>query len=128
MTPNFDEYVGLPYKATGRARSGIDCYGLLVLIYRERLDISLPLYEGYDDPHEARALELLRQGKSSWVQVAKPNTYDAVLFKVHGAPNHIGLVTKPGTMIHCARGKDSVIEGYLRPMWKSRIEGFYRHA
>ena len=46
-------YVGLPFKDGGRTREGLDCYGLVVAIYRDVFAIDLPAYEGsYVSAHE----------------------------------------------------------------------------
>ena len=38
-----------------------------------------------------------------------------------------GIIVERGKMLHCERGKDSVIEDYTRPAWVHRIRGIYRH-
>tara|TARA_A100000171_G_scaffold28305_3_gene26443 strand:+ start:3199 stop:3582 length:384 start_codon:yes stop_codon:yes gene_type:complete len=123
---DFSEYIGIPFQAGGRDRCGCDCWGLLRLIYKERLGVDLPAYTGYDRPLGERAAALIQEGRTEWEAVSRPEPMDAVLFKVGGRPNHIGLVVVPGLMIHSATGKDSCIESYNRPLWRSRIEGFYR--
>lgn len=123
---DLSEYIGIPFLAGGRDRAGCDCWGLLRLIYQERMGLLLPAYTGYDDPLSAQAAALIQEGRTDWQVVESPEPMDAVLFKVAGRPNHIGLVVAPGQMIHSAAGKDSCIESYNRPLWRSRIEGFYR--
>jgi len=128
MINDFSEYVGIPYRAEGRDRAGCDCWGLLVLVYRERLGIELPSHTGYIDPLSDAAAAMIEAGKSDWQQVTEPVPYDAVLIRVDGQPHHIGLVIRPGWMLHSTAGRDSCIENYLRPYWRARIEGFYRHV
>ncbi|PHR17287.1 MAG: phage tail protein [Sphingopyxis sp.] len=121
-----DEYIGIPFVAEGRSRDGCDCWGLIRLIYRDHKGIVLPTYTGYGDPLARAATDLIEAGRVDWEKVTQPQPYDAVLFLVRGQPHHIGLVIRPGWMIHTARGKQSCIESYNRPLWRSRIEGFYR--
>lgn len=121
------EYVGLPFEPEGRGPR-YDCYGLLRLVYWERLGIELPLYTGYAKTLSAEVNALIETGKSDWRPVAEPSPWDGVLINVDGAENHIGIVIAPGWMLHTTRAKNACIENYTRPQWRSRIEGFYRYA
>jgi cell wall-associated NlpC family hydrolase len=43
MIPNWAaQYVGLPFRDKGRARTGLDCYGLVVLVLREQFGVEVP--------------------------------------------------------------------------------------
>lgn len=123
-----DDYVGIPYVSEGRSRAGVDCYGLVELVYQERLGIVLPEFMGYGDPLSDAAATMIDEGREDWVKVSLPSLYDCVLFRVGGRPAHIGIVIRPGWMLHSARGKDACFEDYRRPLWRSRIEGFYHYA
>ena len=37
-----NKYVGLPWAWKGRTSEGVDCYGLLRLVYRDERGIALP--------------------------------------------------------------------------------------
>lgn len=123
-----DQYVGIPYLAEGRDWRGCDCWGLVVLTYRERLGIELPSHAGYVDPLSVEAAATVAIGKLAWQQVESPQPMDVVLFRVNGQPHHIGLVIRDGWMLHTVAGKDSCIEPYMRPYWSARVEGFYRYV
>ena len=119
-----DEYVGLPYKVGGRDRAGIDCWGLCRLVYWDRLRKNLPSYDGYSLGKTASAL--IEKHAHEWQKVNELEPYDLVLFSITGMPHHIGLSVGDGWMLHAIQGKDSCLERIQAPMWRSRLEGFYR--
>ena len=120
------EYIGLPFQSGGRGPR-YDCYGLLRLVYTDRLAIEIPEHVGYTDTMTPVTAAMIQGGLVDWRRVANPDPWDAVLFNVDGRPNHIGLVIAPGWMLHTTRQKDACVEQYTRPYWRSRIEGFYRY-
>lgn len=74
----YEPYVRLPYAPDGRSRDGIDCYGLVHLVYRDLYGIELPEYAaatGGRDVYDLGAAELdelmaLWMGEQSrWIEV-----------------------------------------------------------
>ncbi|MEC8919180.1 MAG: NlpC/P60 family protein [Pseudomonadota bacterium] len=120
-----NEYIGLPYQVEGRGPKAYDCWGLIRLVYADRLGIDLPSNLGYDETLTAHTSEMIEQGRDGWLSVAAPSAYDVVLLNVAGSPNHIGLVIAPGWMLHTTHQKNACIESYTRPAWRQRVEGFY---
>lgn len=118
------EYIGLPFEPGGRGPA-YDCYGLIRLVYAERLGIELPPHCGYSEVMTDTTADMIAAGTADWQPTDSPAPWDAVLFNVDGKANHIGLVIGPGMMLHAAPGKDAAIENYLRPYWSARIEGHY---
>ncbi len=54
---NFDNFIGLSYLDKGRDRNGLDCWGLVRLVYSELLNIELPCYsQSYSTASDARAI------------------------------------------------------------------------
>lgn len=122
------EYIGLPYQVEGRGPKAYDCWGLIRLVYADRLGIDLPSNLGYDETLTAHTSEMIEQGRDGWLSVTAPSPYDVVLLNVAGSPNHIGLVIDPGWMLHTTHQKHACIESYTRPTWRQRVEGFYRRV
>jgi cell wall-associated NlpC family hydrolase len=112
----YNKYVGLPYKHLGTdPKTGIDCFNLCKLIYKERLDIDIPYttndfcniqdatawYKGFTDfPMERAATQ-----QYGWNRIEKGRTwsevlqlYDLVLMKM-GSTNCVN---------HCAIVVDTV--------------------
>lgn len=124
-------FIGLPYRDHGRDRAGVDCWGLAVLVFREVLGIELPSYaEGYVSTNErAEIADLIsqRQQVGPWFQVEEAREYDALFFRRGPHSSHVGVVVRPGMMLHCPF--DHVkIEPYDSGLWKTRLTGIYRHV
>ncbi|WP_366078342.1 NlpC/P60 family protein [Halomonas sp. OfavH-34-E] len=120
------EYIGIPYLVGGRGPH-LDCWGLVRLVYRQRLGVDLPSMNGYQETLNEQTSSLIEGGKCDWSPTDHPQPYDVVLFNISGMVNHIGLVIASGWMLHTTHGANSRREQYTRPLWKTRIEGFYRH-
>ena len=128
---SFDRYVGIPYLDRGRGICGLDCYGLVCLVYRELRGIDLPSYaEGYVTAADRRAIaRLVAGGLSDWA-VVKPGAeqaFDGCLMREGAHPTHIGLVVAPGQVLHIERGQTSRIQRYRDGMLAARVIGFYRY-
>ena len=44
---NLADIVGKPYKIGGRGPNAFDCWGLVRYVYKELLNIELPVYAGF---------------------------------------------------------------------------------
>ncbi len=130
---DLSEFVGLPWADKGRGPQGYDCWGLLALVYRQRLTIELPGFsEAYVTAADRVAIaELIdgRLGPSPWREVAQSEacTLDGVLMLEGGVPCHIGLVAAPGFVLHMVPERESVIEPFTTGKLRRRIAGFFRH-
>ena len=126
-------YVGLPFVNLGRDRAGLDCYGLVRLVLADQRGIALPsLTETYASVEEraelAAALSAI-SAQSPWAPVARggEQPFDVAMFSVFGRPLHLGIVVRPGLMLHVSDGHDSRIEDYRRGTWAPRLIALYRH-
>lgn len=129
--PKLKDYVGLPFKVMGRSVDGVDCYGLLWLVYRDMRGIELPpLTNQYDCIKDDELLSTIvkREMRDCWQEVGQELPFDAILLKMAGQPVHVGVVVGDGMMLHIKPDEKatSVIESYKHSAWKSRVGGFYR--
>jgi cell wall-associated NlpC family hydrolase len=126
----FDAFVGLPWLDKGRDGAGVDCWGLLCLVFAELRGIELPSYaEAYVTSADRRALAALIAGNlDAWEEVpaTTEQPFDGVLMREGRFVQHIGVVVKPGLMLHVERGSTSAIERYRSGMFAHRVVGFYR--
>lgn len=126
-------YLGLPFVSLGRGRGGLDCYGLVRLVLAEERGITLPSYtEAYASVGERAEIAAALSGaiaQRTWREVppGREQPFDIALFSVFGRPLHVGIVVRPGLMLHVSDGHDSRIEDYRAPTWAARLIAIYRH-
>lgn len=126
MRPGWwNDYVGLPYREKGRERSGLDCWGLVRLVYAEQLGIVLPCLA---DDYAAGASELVAMQREQWRETPLPRSGDLVLCRIEGDESHVGVVTQPGFFLHVREGRDAVIERMDAGAWRHRIVGVFRYC
>lgn len=126
----FDRFVGIPYLDRGRSIVGLDCWGLLHLVYRELRGIELPSYaERYVTGSDRAEMARLIAGElDEWqeIEAGAEKIFDGVLMREGQFPRHIGVVTQPGMVLHVFEGQTSRIERYRSGILANRIVGFYR--
>ena len=125
----YNKYIGLPYAANGRDESGIDCWGLVRLFYKQEFNIDLPSYTGeYDGAYDTRILQMVAEYKNNWEQPSEPEVGSVIVFNILGEPFHVGVYIGEGKFIHAREGMDSVIESVNSPKWAKRVEGYYKYS
>lgn len=126
---NFEKYVGIPYVEKGRDETGLDCYGLVRLIYKNEMQIDLPSFSAeYTQTDTARIEELIAQYKEGWQEVQEPAVGAIVLFKVFGNESHVGVVVSPTHFIHVRENQDTVIESLSSTSWARRKVGYFKYS
>lgn len=137
VAPSWVEpYVGLPYRAGGRGPDEYDCWGLVLLVWRERFGMDLPTYEGVTwkaGRTDGLVGETITHATSTLWDAVEPGDEqpgDALVLRMRGHPLHVAMVVEPGLMLHCHDRADACVEPYRCLQWRSRIHGFfrYRHA
>jgi cell wall-associated NlpC family hydrolase len=126
-----DHLVGLPWRVRGRDRDGVDCWGLVWLGYQAN-GIAAPSYaENYVCEREAAEIDALianQTVRGPWREVAPgcERELDFLVFRCVGAASHVGLVVRPGLMLHITENTESRIETYCRGRWHDRLTSIYR--
>lgn len=100
---SLSEFTGIPYVERGRDRAGVDCWGVVCLVYRERLEIDLPEY--HDAPCIAERAELGaliadQRQSGPWVTVDEPQAYDVAVISYEGHACHVGVWDGHGKILH----------------------------
>lgn len=126
---DFSRYIGIPFKDHGRSRQGLDCWGLIRLIYNQELDIVLPDYsKEYVDATDRHHIPLLvYEQRKRWKSVKAPEEYDVILININKQPLHVGCMINARQFIHVMRGRHTTVDVVTNYEWKPRIDSFYRY-
>jgi cell wall-associated NlpC family hydrolase len=126
--------VGLPWLDLGRDKwTGVDCLGLArtVLIEQKRIEIPLMTEDYLSTREKEECANVFRHyGTDIWrpISTGAEQPFDVVVFRRAGLPAHMGVVVKPGWMLHIEEGRESCIEQYRSRKWEPRLIGFCRHV
>lgn len=124
---NIERYIGIPYEWNGRSFEKCDCYGLVILYYREELGIELTDYDHRRQAHsEFKNSEyLIENAHKEFVKVERPKAHDVILIRNKSeTPNHCGIVLGQ-RFLHCLEGVGCVTSKIST--WHKRAHGIYRH-
>ena len=131
------EYIEIPFKVHGRDETGLDCWGLVYLIYLEQFGIELPLYDNdYTNIKDTNHLsKLYEHGVNNpdigWLSILRGQEQygDVFLLPLAGRHTHVAICVEPGLMIHIVKDAQVIVEEYYEAIWKKRFERalIYRH-
>jgi len=125
------KYINLPYKNLGRDFSGVDCYGLLYLIYKKELQIDLPDFVSLQyqkEWYKQNENVILDNIWNQWEQISAPfKKFDALLFKLNSKMivNHCGVYVGDQKFIHVYEDSPSCINRLEGP-WLTYFYKGYR--
>lgn len=129
---NLSKYIGLPYVKYGRdVKTGLDCYGLVVHIYKQEFNIELDALTNITTEHgyTRASKELVNtQSYKEFIEVTGERKLgDIILISFAGNPLHVGMAINENSMIHSNEGIDCVIEDIRGTVWRNKIHKTLRH-
>lgn len=129
MYPWCKQYIGIPYQDHGRDRDGLDCWGLVRLVYREQFRIALP---GFDEDYptandRAAVMELIRREAVKWEVVPRARLGDLFVFRIGRKPSHVGVALDFRHMLHTLKHQNASVERVNTPFWHKRRVMILRH-
>lgn len=129
LMQSLDRFVGIPFADRGRDFDGVDCWGLVRLVYSRAFDIYLPSFaDGYERADEREIVAvLIDEGRGSpWWPVEAPQTGDVAVIRRGGLPTHVGVVVGY-RLLHADRGAASSLVPLDHVRIRRRLAGYYRH-
>lgn len=133
-------WIGIPFVNLGRNKEvGLDCYGLVRAVLRERAGIELRSYDTVSESDYRSVSGAIEDAKQSqeWtpIEAGKEAPLDVVEMvfpalegtRVAFIPLHVGIVVAPGWLLHTEYATGSRLSAYNEQRMASRIIGFWRH-
>jgi cell wall-associated NlpC family hydrolase len=102
------QYLSLPHAIGGRDRKGVDCYGLLYLVYREQFGEELPLYPGLWTRDIRQVYQMIiAETPARWHEISTPTDGCAVAMSPRDAICHVGIWADSdgGKVVHMYRDR-----------------------
>lgn len=100
------EWRGVPYRIGGLSKEGIDCSGLVYLVYRNRFGVELP----------RTTRGQLRSGKK--ISPKHLRAGDLVFFKTGWFDRHVGIYVEKHRFLHVSTKKGVTLSSLEDPFWK----------
>jgi lipoprotein Spr len=110
-----DSYMGSPYKRGGETKGGMDCSGLVVVVYRQ--------YSGFRLPHDTQKLFKLVK------HIDKGNlVYGDLVFFSDGwfRVSHVGIYIGQGKFVHSIEDFGVIVSSLNEDYYKKRYLGARR--
>lgn len=132
---SYIDLIGVPFANKGRdIKTGVDCYGLVMEVYK-RFGHAIPEYTAdYDDVEKVNDLITGKTAiRSNWEEVdinAMPvPCLLAIRFGVpRGVVNHTGVYIGDGKFIHIRENTGVCVDRINSPAWRSMIMGCYKYV
>lgn len=90
MTRKINDYLLIKHTPNGREYPYLDCWGVIVDVYREILGIKLHDYTDLTQRDMSKGLMYERES-GRFAEVKEPQDYDIVAFFINGRLYHVGL-------------------------------------
>lgn len=123
---SINDYLLNKHTPNGRRYPFLDCWGLIVDVYREMLGISLNEYTDLSQRDMSKALMYERQSGRFMEVDDEPQDYDVIAFFIGGRLYHVGLWIR-GKILHTSQKKNCRYETLDPRVSLSQIR-IYRYA
>lgn len=113
-------YIGTPF-------AECHCWGLVRRVYRDMLHVDLPEYGEISARDLVKiAREIRTACDTTWERVFDPRPFDVVTMRARKTVVHVGVVTRPGWLLHTEEACDAVTVPMDHISVRGRIVGYWR--
>jgi cell wall-associated NlpC family hydrolase len=126
------KYIGIPFRDGGRDFSGLDCWGLVRLVWHEERGILMPdMGDEYSSAFERGDVcglfgKYTAQDWNEDVTDRPRQELDVLVFTIGGLEIHAGLWVRDGEMLHVMQGMATAVERYDTCKWNRRLSRILR--
>ena len=100
QTEFINKMIGKPWVDRASSFEECDCWGLVLLYYKEVLNIDLPVVKGFTEKEDF--LLCYESGVQQWQEVKTPITQGLAFTSYKGdTPTHVGVCIGNGMALHC---------------------------
>lgn len=120
-------YLKIPYLHKGRDSKGVDCFGLLLMFYKNELGVELPDYEEdyAEDWWKDQNLFLDLYKAYKFKRTKEFKVGNVILFKnTNNTPGHVGIILDDSTFLHMTRSGAGT-NNYLYGLWARQVHSIY---
>ena len=123
-----NKYLGWEYKSHGRGNGFVDCWGLILNVYKDLGNKLLDIEEDYDEKWSWKGRDLFIENYySKWEKVPTHKLFDIVGFKnSKGIFFHAGIILRNNRFIHASK-QGVLLSRLFSKEWAKIIEGFYHY-
>lgn len=120
------DLIGVPFRQFGRTLQGLDCFGLVMTIYKRR-GIIVPDVK-YGDTDESRNAAITSPTNLKGWEKTEQRPGVAVAFRKNGVVQHCGIVIDDDRFIHSSEDHCGVVVGRFSRngnLFRQTVAGFY---
>ena len=127
---NLDDLIGIPFLNRGRSLSGADCWGVVKLTFA-KFGVIVPdvMVSCFDS---LKINQKINERRKHWDPLKEPEVPCLVVFRTDSKNprmcSHTGVYVGDGYFIHTFMKRNACKEKIDHPLWKNKIEGFYRYV
>lgn len=125
---NIIKYLDIPYKHGGMDFSGIDCFGLVRLFFKNEFNYEIPEF-GYGLEWKKSKQDPIKECyRNVCDKIDAPARYGIVGFRMPGyfVEHHLGIILYDfDQFLHSPLNKSSCVSKLSHPVWKRSISAYY---
>jgi len=122
----YHDLIGVPWKDRGRDMSGLDCYGLLMVLFA-RKGVLFPDFDYPQDAETSLVHRLICENKSLAEPISAPEPWGIVSIAIIPPyESHLGMVINLYEFVHVRMDTRVTVSRIDSPLWRMRIRGLYR--